>query len=257
MCTLIVLDRVLPGLPLVVAFNRDEYLSRPAAPPALIPAADRGGIPTVAPQDLEAGGTWMGVNAHGVFVGLTNRPAPTRDPDRRSRGLLVRDALQRGTAREVFEHARAEAPDRYNPFYLLAADGREAFLVALRPVGLRSRVLEPGVHVVSNGEPGDPGGTKIPRIRRALDKLDLPLPPARVLEGLRGVLAEHSADGDPTSGACVHAPEFGTRSSGLLALGSERWEFWYADGPPCETKYVDYTRQLDGLRRGVRARKAN
>ncbi|MEE8556561.1 MAG: NRDE family protein, partial [Myxococcota bacterium] len=93
MCTLIVLDRVVPRVPLVVASNRDEYLSRPAAPPALVRAEGPEGIPRVAPQDLEAGGTWMGVNARGLFVGLTNRPSTRRDRNRRSRGKLVMDAL--------------------------------------------------------------------------------------------------------------------------------------------------------------------
>ncbi len=257
MCTLIVLDRILPGLPLVAAFNRDEFLSRPAAPPALVPAMNGGKIPLVAPQDLEGGGTWMGVNAEGVFVGLTNQPSPARDTDRRSRGLLVRDALQRPDARSAADFVRQEPTDRYNPFYLLAADGREAFLLSLRGDEMRSKVLEPGLHVVTNREPDDPDSRKMPRIRQALEKLDLRLPLPRVLDGLRAVLAEHDPAGDPLASVCVHADEAGTRSSGLLALGRDRWEFWYADGPPCETKYVDYTRQLDGLRRGVRARKAN
>jgi uncharacterized protein with NRDE domain len=256
MCTLIVLDRVLPGLPLVVASNRDEYLSRPAAPPALIPGTDDGGIPLVAPQDLEGGGTWMGVNEQGVFVGLTNQPTPTRASDRRSRGLLVRDALQKTSAEEANELVRGDA-HRYNPFYLLAADGREAFLLSLGPAGPRSEVLQPGVHVVSNREPDDPTATKIPRIRRALRGLDLRSSLTRVLERLRGVLTEHAPESDPLGGVCVHAQGYGTRSSGLLALGPDRWQLWYADGPPCETKYLDYTRLLDGLRRGVRAREAN
>ena len=97
MCTLILLDRVVPGFPVVVAANRDEFFARPAAPPALFPSTE--GKPAyLAPQDLEAGGTWMGVNASGLFVGLTNRPVAVRDPSARSRGLLVLDALGAETA---------------------------------------------------------------------------------------------------------------------------------------------------------------
>ncbi len=74
MCTLIVLHRCVPGRPLVVAANRDEFLDRPAEEPTL--RSTRTG-PIVAPLDLEAGGTWVGVSARGVFAGLTNlRPAP-------------------------------------------------------------------------------------------------------------------------------------------------------------------------------------
>ncbi len=75
MCTLIVLHRCVPDRPLVVAANRDEFLDRPSEEPAL--RSSRTG-PIVAPLDLEAGGTWVGVSARGVFAGLTNlRPGPS------------------------------------------------------------------------------------------------------------------------------------------------------------------------------------
>ena len=77
MCTLILLDRVVPEFPVVVAANRDEFYARPAAPPARFVPGD-GKLAFVAPQDLEAGGTWMGLNSNSVFVGLTNRPVATR-----------------------------------------------------------------------------------------------------------------------------------------------------------------------------------
>ena len=77
MCTLIVLHRCVPGRPLVVAANRDEFLDRPAEGPAL--RSSRTG-PIVAPRDLKAGGTWVGVSARGVFAGLTNL-RPTTVPE--------------------------------------------------------------------------------------------------------------------------------------------------------------------------------
>ncbi|MFM8410648.1 MAG: NRDE family protein, partial [Alphaproteobacteria bacterium] len=52
MCTLALFSRVLPGLPLVVAANRDEFLARPTASPGLLSDAPQvfGG------RDLVAGG---------------------------------------------------------------------------------------------------------------------------------------------------------------------------------------------------------
>ena len=69
MCTLIVLHRCVTGRPLVVAANRDEFFARPAEGPA-IRAARSGRI--LAPRDLEAGGSWVGLSERGVFAGLTN-----------------------------------------------------------------------------------------------------------------------------------------------------------------------------------------
>jgi hypothetical protein len=249
MCTLILLDRLLPGVPLVVAANRDEYLSREAAPPAFVPPGDDAGIPLVAPQDLEAGGTWMGVNARGLFVGLTNQPTPARDPSRRSRGLLVLELLSQAEPRGAVERLASEPPSRYNPFHLLCANGREAYVASLRANGLETRELGPGVHVLTNQDPQETQSPKTRFIREAVGGMDLAGPLDRILAGLREVLCTHGPDDDPLSGVCVHAPGYGTRSSGLFALGERHSYFAYADGAPCETKYRDYTRLLDELQR--------
>ena len=244
MCTLIVLDRVVPHVPLVVASNRDEYLSRPAAPPALVRAEGREGIPRVAPQDLEAGGTWMGVNARGLFVGLTNMPSTTGDRNRRSRGKLVMDALGYEDAEKSLQHVRSESPDRYNPCHLLLADGERAYAVSLSGEGLEIDRLRPGIHVLTN-RPGDP---KELHIREALAGVEESLEVEGVLERLRSVLRSHGPAAEATKGVCVHTPEYGTRSSALLTLGEPRWRFWQAEGPPCEAKYRNYSRLLDELR---------
>src|SRR5712692_8012823 len=68
-CTLICAFRVFPRWPLIVAANRDEHLNRPASPPRLWP----GDLSFVAPRDEAAGGTWLGLNSAGLFVGVTNR----------------------------------------------------------------------------------------------------------------------------------------------------------------------------------------
>lgn len=73
---------------LTVAANRDEALARPSAPPAEIEA----GI--VAGRDLEAGGTWLGLNRHGLFVAVTNRNHPARSRGMISRGSLALEALR-------------------------------------------------------------------------------------------------------------------------------------------------------------------
>src|SRR6185295_8299258 len=71
MCTLVALHRCTPDASLWVAANRDEFLDRPAEGPAL--RNGRAGA-LVAPLDRRAGGTWWGLNAHGVFAAITNRP---------------------------------------------------------------------------------------------------------------------------------------------------------------------------------------
>jgi uncharacterized protein with NRDE domain len=167
MCTLIVLHRCVPGRPLVVAANRDEFYARPAEGPA-VRSARSGRV--LAPRDLEAGGTWVGLCERGVFAGLTNlRPSATRSgrgmlgdepgcgaaaeaPAKlRSRGEVVMSALEARSAAEAAEALTRLEPGVHNPFQLLVADGQDASLVVYRDAP-RVVTLEPGIHVVGNVE---------------------------------------------------------------------------------------------------------
>jgi uncharacterized protein with NRDE domain len=239
----------------VAAANRDEFYARPAAPPARFNAAE--GRPAfVAPQDLDAGGTWMGVNAHGVFVGLTNRPVASKPASARSRGLLVLDALAQGSAAAVAEEAERQRGDRYAPFNLLASDGRETWLIRRSEDGRQTqRSLDPGVHVICNRDADDPSSTKVHRIAGLLAQVDVRSAPADLVPQLFGVLGAHPAGSNPYENPCVHSAEYGTRSSSVLLLGPSQSAYWYADGAPCETKYRDFTVLLGDLRApvGVRA----
>ena len=161
MCTLIVLHRCVAGRPLVVAANRDEFLNRPAEDMAI--RASRTG-PILSPLDLEAGGTWVGLNQRGVFAGLTNlRPTEERPTEQgkrvaaaaqdnlKSRGDVVMAALESESAADAVRTLSQLEEAAYNPFQLLVADGREAWLVVYRDQP-RAIPLEPGPHIVGNVE---------------------------------------------------------------------------------------------------------
>jgi hypothetical protein len=59
----------------------------------------------------------------------------------------------------------------------------------------------------------------------------------------------HLHDAAPLENTCIHAGEYGTRSSSLLALGDEPGQdvLRHADGPPCTTPYRDLTPLLREL----------
>lgn len=238
MCTLITLHRCVPGAPLVVAANRDEYHERPAEGPAL-----RAGGRIVAPRDLRAGGTWLGVNAHGTFAALTNRPAACVDAERRSRGLLVMDALGFAKAAEAVEWMRALPAGRYNPFNLLVADTENAY-VAMYEETVRVEVLEPGAHVIGNADPDDRAVPKVARILSEVERARFG-PAEALLDRLATICRSHEGGDGPLSDTCIHLGRdgagYGTRSSTLLRLGEPgtRSEWRFADGPPCETDYED------------------
>ena len=71
MCTVVILRRPAHDWPLLLAANRDEMRERPWAPPARH-WPDRSHV--VAGIDLEASGTWLGVNDDGLTAAVLNRP---------------------------------------------------------------------------------------------------------------------------------------------------------------------------------------
>lgn len=144
MCTLVFAWQVFETTPLAVAANRDEALDRPAEPPGVYQTDPR----VIAPRDASAGGTWIGYNAHGLFVAITNRWVDLAGE--RSRGVLVADALAASSATAAVDVVReAVAADTYAGFTLVVADDDRAALLEYDGE-LRVTDLTPGVHVVVN-----------------------------------------------------------------------------------------------------------
>lgn len=237
MCTLIAFHRCVQGAPLVVAANRDEFLERPTEGPALREASVVGSgrsEKVVAPRDVRAGGTWLGLNASGLFAAVTNRRAEHPDPERRSRGWLVMEALTAPSAAQAARQLESLPESSYNSFNLFVADRDSAHLVtyADRPERID---LEPGPHVIGNVHPAE-ASPKLERLRGELARLDVTDP--SLLDELGRVCRVHRDT--PFESTCVHAGEYGTRSSTLLRIGSDP-VLRYAEGAPCEAEYRDLT----------------
>ncbi len=248
MCTLIALHRCFDDAHLVVAANRDEYHERPAGGPRV---HVWGGRRVLAPVDERAGGSWLGLNDAGLFVALTNRPNATPDATRRSRGLLVADALGHASAARAAESALALLPKSYNPFNLFVADAEHAFAIVFdeKP---RVRVLEPGAHVIGNADPNDTSVPKIERVAREAERIAAGRE-ADALDALAALCRSHQGGVGTLEAPCIHAGPYGTRCSTLLRRGRnpEADAFRFADGAPCQTAYHDLTPLLRELDRPV------
>lgn len=236
MCTLIAAVGLWPEWPLVVAANRDEQLDRAARPPHAWPATP---LRVFAPEDARAGGTWLGLNQQGLFVGVTNRFGLPPDPARRSRGLLVRALLDQPDARGAAAQAAALDPAAYNPFHLLLADRQGAWRAHHDGQRLIVEPLGAGWHVITERSLGAGASARPGQVQAALQALDGASPPTDA--ALQAILAQHA---EPSfEGVCVHEPRwnYGTRSSTLLRLGADaaslRW--LHAEGAPCQTPFVD------------------
>mgnify|MGYP001560829418 CR=1 FL=1 len=226
MCLILFAYRVVPGVPLIVAANRDEHFNRPAAPAALWD--DHPEI--LAGRDLAGGGTWLGISTRGRFAALTNFRNPvTHRADAPSRGELVKAFLVgQMSARAYVEDIMREAVP-YNGFSLLVGDGRALFFFSNRAEAPME--VEPGVHGLPNhlfNTPwpkvvkGRSGLEKLTRRPFAIDEylalLDDPTPAADCDLPQRGRDLERERR---HSALRILNPGYGTRCSTVLRITSE------------------------------------
>ncbi|MGH8995607.1 MAG: NRDE family protein [Acidimicrobiales bacterium] len=248
MCLLVVMSRMDPDAPLVVAANRDEKLDRPA-----VSATVLGDCPRVlGGRDLMAGGTWLAVNEHGLVVGLTNRPSKEgRDDSKRSRGELPLVLAAHERAADAVEHfATSVRSEHYNQAWLLVGDRESLYHLAVGEEGPPVvEALDPGVHVLANG-PLQERSPKTDLVRQGIAAVATP-GTDKSLAVLRAALADHTvppglaAEERPPdrpaqlAAACVHTESFGTRSAALIRVPAVgRPSAWVADGPPCQASFA-------------------
>jgi len=243
MCTLVAAVGVFPKWPLVIAANRDERLDRAAEGPRLWP----GSPAFIAPVDAVAGGTWLGLNRLGLFVGVTNRFGVDRDDRRESRGRLVVEALRHTSAADLHSALARTNPQRFNAFHLFYSDGREAFVTWSTGKQVLQQSLPPGVHVITERSLGGDDRARTELIRSRWPAVETG--PGALTERLANLLR---LPGNPSgTGVCIHAPElnYGTRSS-LILLLADPWaqsQLLWADGPPCTTQYQSRNDLLNAL----------
>ena len=231
MCTVSWLSRPHGGYD--VFFNRDEQPTRPAKGPERSFAE---AVSYLAPRDVEAGGTWISVNAFGVTVSMTNQypqPAPAPPADPVSRGLLLASLVDAGSLADVEQRVGRLSLERYRPF-AIAAFEPAAPAMSLRWDGLAlttERHPEPGFVLTSSGAIPP----RLEETRRAVF--------AEAIErnGLSAAtLSEVHRSHRPERGSlsvCMHRPEAATVSYCHITVDQapEDVVFRYAPGPPCIT----------------------
>jgi len=250
MCLLVVMSRIIPGVPLVVAANRDEWLERPSLAMSSLSEAPRirGG------RDLRAGGTWLATSESGLVAGLTNVPTigPPAGP-RRSRGelpmLLARSAGALDAARALESSIRSED---FNPCWMLCGDRHAlAYLDLSAPGRPRVEALAPGIYILENRPLGPSSKTDF--VRALIGE-----PPQEVdalIHRLESVLASHEIppaarrreDARPleTTAACVHAGLYGTRSAQIVIVPDRAApRIRFTEGHPCTSPWQDLPPEL-------------
>ena len=90
MCLILIAYRTQTAYPVILVANRDEFFSRPTASCRYWDDAPQ----VLAGRDLQAGGTWLGVNRQGKLAALTNyRQGVQHNTQAHSRGQLPSNFL--------------------------------------------------------------------------------------------------------------------------------------------------------------------
>lgn len=225
MCLAVLALHALPGIPVLIAANRDEFHARPTHPAAQW--ADAPGL--YAGRDGLAGGTWMGVTAQGRFALVTNFREPGRYlAPAPSRGALVEDYLRGNDSPQAYLARTHESDQAYNGFNLIVGDTRQAWYLSNRDGP--PRPLAPGIYALSNHLLDTPW-PKLARTKTAFTEV-LGRTPQPDLPALFEALADRQTATDedmPATGLppdrekllsspFIISPDYGTRSSSVLVL---------------------------------------
>jgi uncharacterized protein with NRDE domain len=225
MCLILFAHQAHPNYPLILAANRDEAYTRPAAAAAFW--EDQPDI--YGGRDLDRGGTWLGLTRSGKIAAVTNfrnAHAPRTAP--RSRGELVSAYLSSHTDTETYLREVAARGDQYNGFILIAGDLAALYWLSNRGPGAAR--IPPGVHGLSNHLLNTPW-PKIKRSKLALEAL-LGADEKALTGGLFQILADRSEAPDhelPDTGVglqrerelsanFISGERYGTRASTVVLV---------------------------------------
>jgi uncharacterized protein with NRDE domain len=253
MCLLAIHFQVCDAAPLLIAANREEFYDRPSLGPAI-----QAGPPRVlCGVDARAGGTWLGVNEHGVVAAVTNRPKPhpgaaprllpaagvlaPAGPTAvapRSRGLLCRELLNfrraADAARFAYEQLATGAYDGAN-FVCLDADYGAVIHAGAR---LEAVELSPGLHILTAGDVNDASDPRQALARRLFAEQAW-AGPREFVEAARHVCSRGPVGDSP--GIVVRGDGRGTVSSTILAVARRADEsvYHFAAGAPDVSAFQD------------------
>jgi uncharacterized protein with NRDE domain len=215
---------------LLLIGNRDEFYARPTQ--ALHWWKDH---QLLAGQDLQAGGTWLGVAPNGKLAVLTNYRDPANHRfDAPSRGHLVSDFLIHDHSIASYLQHLSQVSQVYNPFNLLLFDGQQLKGFQSRNASVVD--ITPGIGGVSNADFNTPW----PKLTTLTQQLH-----ARVLQGNTNLAhcfdllqnTQQASDSQlPTTGlalereralsACfIRTPEYGTRASSVVRFSHQHVTF--------------------------------
>jgi hypothetical protein len=227
MCTLAWLPRA-DGFTLW--HSRDERRSRGVGIPPVVEHGN--GVGWISPRDSDSGGTWVGINTHGVTVGIANlfvggNPVPLGR--KISRGLLVHQLLDSPSILQVERRVRSFGLDPFEPFTLVSlGTGKAPVILRWDRRDLTNLAPLGGVLLVTSA-----GGNR--SIEESRARLFEPLGSASAFDAQQIEQLYRRPPSDDDSAVCVHRPDVSTVSLTRIDVNPSQVSLTYTPGQPCQT----------------------
>lgn len=233
MCILFIAVKQHPDYPLIIAANRDEFHIRPTQQSTFWQHRQD----VLAGRDLQAGGTWMGINKNGRLSALTNVRDPQKImPDAVSRGELVSHFLLQNDAPNDYLQTLRNSKDNYNGYNLLFGQWNDLWVYNNHTD--KAQRLEAGVFGLSNADLDSPW----PKINQGVAQLkghcqqSGPVDTDRLFD----ILLDQQQSSDdllPKTGVpiewerklssvFIQSEDYGTRSATLLLINNQQQVKW-------------------------------
>ena len=238
MCIVALAWNVIDHTPLCMISNRDEFYQRPASQ-----IHHWENSPIIAGQDLQSGGTWMGITPSGRWAIVTNyRDATDKNTYKTSRGNLVQSFLESDLTPIRFAQQLEKTQCEYAGFNLFIGDLQQAVYMSNR--GEAPQVLAKGVYVLSNGLMHD-DWEKTKHLRKRFTQEFLPMLQLEqttasdiniaawdILEDERKIISDLLPNTgislemeELLSSTFIQSPVYGTRCSNLLRVENEAFDW--------------------------------
>jgi len=207
--------------------NRDEQRGRPAALPAKV---HRCGILSAIYPWEPSGGTWIGINQHGLTLALINwySTPQLQEPPAFSRGVIIPKLLAKDSVSKMEEELRCLPLTRVNPFRLILVSSRDQSLHEFRSDTMTCQKISfpwERSHWFSSGFEE----AKVMRIREQTCREESG---ACSLTHLRNLHASHTPEKGPFS-ICMHREDACTVSSTEISVTNELASMSYQHSSPC------------------------
>jgi len=227
MCLIAIGWQAHPTMPLVIVANRDEFYQRESQNMRFW--EDKPNV--LAGRDLQAGGTWLGVNAQGRFAALTNVRETLPPATETSRGSLVGLWLCNQSSSMELIGQLADTAATYSGYNLIFGDSSQLLWASNRGKnGFEYSYLASGIYGLGNASLNTPW----PKLRlakqRLAQRLKLPHPS---IEELAWVTADTCTQDDLSylgdtdmeeswlkalSAQWIATPDYGTRAQTVITL---------------------------------------